>query len=654
MMHSVPKTLHGATLGKAHQWVRSITDTREYALENPDGERISLADLTNGSTKQVRVVGEVKKNPAHPAAFTGRSFGMNQHVNLTHILPEEVKPALVSSMVREQGLFGAVQSLSILLARPLKDFTPTSPMAEEILRSMFYDYKGGAVPLRNPAPVGFGRSYGGRILGEEIAARDAALMKYVEEAVEKTDSIDLTEGELDNFLKNSFVPYMLAAEANRRAISYIRRFILPAAKEFNVRGTALQREFDYMVKHMATDPAHFYHGKEFAIIAHPAFLFPQFGPVVLPVPVGDPKKKKEDEATKYATDVIDDLFVNAGNPPRFDKGTFVRRESDYKRDDKYPVEFLGDYLVGGSKVGGVMDWQYVKDRMKKFDIGAIVRAFGTKITTGDRVAYASDESEFIEAFKKLKDKDTKEILEKASEQQSAALFVMDLHGMKPRPTDWPDALVLSAMEVFSKNRAGMSGKMTLVEKLETSEKFDLMEPITVEYEDSGFKFAVDVDFKELDKLQDKINTKWRASGAPAGTSGPTALEIITEAIKIATPKGMLITDATLSTSSISIGELMAEAVSLAVTKHGYEADEDDIRFVTALIIKAAQEMDTLSYVAEIKGPARAFAEVVKAASEEATTEARAAIEAFSAKGNDANTYLGLLALKEAIEKMEVV
>ena len=117
---------------------------------------------------------------------------------------------------------------------------------------------------------------------------------------------------------------------------------------------------------------------------------------------------------------------------------------------------------------------------------------------------------------------------------------------------------------------------------------------------------------------------------------------------------MLITDANLSTSSISIGELMAEAVSLAVTKHGYEADEDDIRFVTALIIKAAQEMDTLSYVAEIKGLARAFAEVVKAASEEATTEATDAIAAFSARGEDAGTYLGLLALKEAIEKMEVV
>ena len=220
MMHSVPKTLHGATLGKAHQWVRSITDTREYALENPDGERISLADLTNGSTVEVRVIGEVKQNPAHPAAFTGRSFGMNRHVSLTHILPEEVKPALVSSMVREQGLFGAVQSLSILMARPLKEFVPTSPMADEILRARFYDSEGTALPLRNPAPAGLGRSYGGRLLGEEIAAKDAAMYKYVKETIESVDTIEVTEAEMQNFVNNSLAPFLLAAEANRRAITY--------------------------------------------------------------------------------------------------------------------------------------------------------------------------------------------------------------------------------------------------------------------------------------------------------------------------------------------------------------------------------------------------------------------------------------------------
>ena len=220
--------------------------------------------------------------------------------------------------------------------------------------------------------------------------------------------------------------------------------------------------------------------------------------------------------------------MNAGNPPRFDKGTFVRRESDYKRDDKYSVEFLGDYLVGGSKVGGVMDWQYVKDRMKKFDIGVIVLSV-PKSRPATGWAYASDESEFIEAFKKLKDKDTKEILEKASEQQSAALFVMDLHGMKPRPTDWPDALVLSAMEVFSKNRAGMSGKMTLVEKLETDAKFDFMEPITVEVSEGGHTASIEVDFTKLDELQGKLNAEW----APfIGMAPPQASNVIMEALSI--------------------------------------------------------------------------------------------------------------------------
>ena len=342
----------------------------------------------------------------------------------------------------------------------------------------------------------------------------------------------------------------------------------------------LQREFDYMVKHMATDST-LLPREGVRIIAHP-FLFPQFGPVVLPVPVGDPKKKKEDEATKYATDVIDDLFVNRQSSS-LRQGTFVRRESDYKRDDKYLVEFLGDYLVGGSKVGGVMDWQYVKDRMKKFDT-KIVRAFGTKITTGDRMAYASDESEFIEAFKKLKDKDTKEILEKASEQQSAALFVMDLHGMS---LALPIGLTLSSSPPWKalEEPCWHGGKMTLVEKLETDAKFDFMEPITVEVSEEAI-MSIEVDFTKLDELQGKLNAEWVPF---IGMAPPQASNVIMEALKIATPKGMLITDANPSTSSISIGELMAEAVSLAVTKHGYEADEDDIRFVTALIIKAAQK-----------------------------------------------------------------
>ena len=148
------------------------------------------------------------QNPAHPAAFTGRTFGMNRHVNLTHILPEEVKPALVSSMVREQGLFGAVQSLSILMARPLKEFTPVSPMAEEILRARFYDFDDSGIALRNPAPIGLGRSYGGRLLGQENAMQDAALKKFVGEAIDNIDKIDVTVAEMDNFVNNCLTPFL--------------------------------------------------------------------------------------------------------------------------------------------------------------------------------------------------------------------------------------------------------------------------------------------------------------------------------------------------------------------------------------------------------------------------------------------------------------
>ena len=649
MMHSVPKSLHGATLGKAHQWVRSITDTREYALENPSGERISLADLTNGSTKEVRVVGEVKQNPAHPAAFTGRSFGMNRHVSLTHILPEEVKPALVSSMVREQGLFGAVQSLSILMARPLKEFVPTSPMAEEILRATFYDYQGSALPLRNPAPIGFGRSYGGRLLGEEIAYRDAAMDKYVKEAIDKTDKIDLTEGEMKNFLSNSFVPYMLAAEANRRAISYIRRFIVPAAEEFGVRGKSVKREFDYMVKHMATDPADFYHGKEFAIVAHPGFLFPQFGPVVLPVP--------SSKSDKQALNRIDDLFLNAGNPPRFSGGTFARRESDWKggKDEDPPVSFLSDYLVGGAKAGGPLDWEYVKDRMKKFDLGAIVRAFSSKIMAEDNVAYASDEGEFVKAFQTLKTKDKKQILDKASDQQASTLFVMDLHGMRPRPSDWPDALVLSAMEVLSKHREGISGDMTLIDSFKTGVGTRLTEPIEVDYTFNTEEKQVTVDFTRLDDLQGELETLF-AVDPKSGGSIPSAPEVIALALKKSRPTDVLLSDAILSSANVSLGDIMAEAVSLAITKHGYESDADDIRFVTVLMIKAIEEMNSGSLTNELKGPERILAQIAKETSDKAAKGASEAIKELSGKSGEstASAYLALLAAYEAIEQMEVV
>lgn len=637
-MHNVPSNLRGATLGKAHQWVRSLTDTREYALENPAGKRISLGDLTNGSTTEVRIIGEVKKNPAHPAAFTGRSFGMNRHVNLTHILPEEVKPALVSAMVREHGLFGAVQSLSILMSRPLKDFVPSSPMAEEILRARFYDYEGTSLPLRNPtpAPVGFGRSYGGRLLGEEIATQDAALEKYVMEAMDSIDKISITAAEMNNFVNNSLTPFLLAAEANRRAITYIRREILPVAKDLGIRGKSLDREFQYMVKHMATDPADFYHGKEFAIIAHPAFLFPQFGPMALPVP--------SSKSDKRAVALINDLFLNAGNAPRFEGGKFVRRDAESKAmsrklKDTFAVQFLGDYLVGGAKFGDPLDWNFIKGRMKKFDLGGIIRALAYH--TGEAVApLASDEGAFIEAFKELKGKDRAAIAKRVAETQPASLFVMDLHGMLPRPADWPDALVLSAMEVLAKYRAGVKESDVLEIDFTTDAGLGVVE---FDYEHAGATKRVEVNLADLDVV---VLTTHLEAVFGAGAA-PNAFDVIAAAMKEAAPK-LRVSELTLSGSEADLADIMSEAVSLAITKHGYESDEDDIRFVTALMIQGVTRVRGAHGLMKLDGIAGALADLAKDEGEADRAAVDAAIQKIiDEHDKPAGAYVALLALKRS-------
>jgi len=655
-MHTVPKHLRGATLGKAHQWVRSMTDTREYALENPSGQRVSLGDLTNGSVSTVRIVGEIKKNPAtpncgcgqnpcitygtmqnpaHPAAFTGRTFGMNRHVNLTHILPEEVKPALVSSMVREQGLFGAVQSLSILMARPLKEFTPVSPMAEEILRARFYDFDDSGIALRNPAPIGLGRSYGGRLLGQEIAMQDAALKKFVGEAIDNIDKIDVTVAEMDNFVNNCLTPFLLAAEANRRAISYIRQYILPAAKDYKIRGKNLQREFEYMVKHMATDPADFYYGKEFAIVAHPAFLFPQFGPMVLPTPTN-----KRDKRTIR---MINDLFANAGNPPRFEGGTFVRRET--KADEKeQSVQFLGDYLLGGAKVGDPLDWAYVKNRMKRLDIGSIIRAVA--LTTGKNSdPLVSDEGAFIEAYKTLTKKTRKEIADKVAANRPAPLFIMDLNGMRPRPVDWPDALVLSAMEILGKYRAGV----------------DESNVLSMDFNKAGAPGEGTVDFDYThDKVTKKITIDFADLSAslkaaekmfPPVATGATVFdkgEVMMQALALTDSVPLTLKETVLSKSDASIGEIMTEAVSLSITKHGYEPDEDDIRFTTALVITATKKARKSDGLMKTTGIAAVLAEASKETADEDRKKVDEAIKKLTEEEDSpAGALIALMALKKA-------
>jgi len=593
MMHTVPKELRGATLGAAHKWVRTQTDAREYALKNPSGETISLAELTNGSVVEVEIVGGPKKNPAHPATFTARDYGINNRVNLTHILPEEVSPALVSSLVQDHGLFGAVQSLSMLMSRPLKEDYPVSAAAEEILRARAYTVEGSTLALRNPAPYGFGRSYGGRFLGQEIAAEDEAMRKYVEENItNKLENISLTEGEAKNFVNNSLAPFLLAAEANRQAVAYIRQYILPAAKKFGLRKGSLDREFDYMVKHMATDPADFYYGKEFAILAHPGFLFPQFGTVAFPVP--------SNSRDTVALARINDLFLNAGNPPKFAGNKFVRREAEARkmRDAKNAdaVKFLNQRISTPADSAPI-SWDFIKERLKKFDLAAIIRSVALS-TQQVEEKYTSDTGAFVEAFKTLSTKERNEVLKQTFEQSPEVLFVMDLQGMRPRPHDWPDKLVLSTMEVFAQNRVNVEPVDMLKESFSAGGGLGTVE---VEGQEVNLDQAVEA-FEDDEKLA-------KALGLSADEAAQATARFA-KAMQQASKRGIVLKDLTLPKSKASLGDMMVSAVSLAITKHGYEASGEDIKFTTVLMVYALQNLGAATGHMELNSLAADFAGIL--------------------------------------------
>ena len=130
-MQTVPTSLIGASLGEAHKWVREQMvlsnpgkPMADYTLTNQDGKAVSLSDLTKGRTSHVTIVGAgstVRKNPAHPAEIAGfMEIPKPMHRNrLSALTQDDITPALYNAMVNEFGLFGATQTLSILLTRPV-------------------------------------------------------------------------------------------------------------------------------------------------------------------------------------------------------------------------------------------------------------------------------------------------------------------------------------------------------------------------------------------------------------------------------------------------------------------------------------------------------------------------------------------------------
>jgi len=524
-MHTVPSSLMGSSLGEAHKWVRSqmvrsnpSKPMADYTLTNENGKKVSLSDLVRGNASHVTInaAGSVRSNPAHPAEIQGfMEVPKPMHVSrLTALTQDEITPALYNAMVNEFGLFGATQTLSILLTRPVSPSLHHTQKTANLIRAR----KGESLlpqhrfmpkskheqkkqekkdnknrqrnsrTRKNPSSLetvnaatglGLGRSVpaAARTLGRagvlnldldktttDIRREVDRMLDDAEDRFESGESGALlsvanrmslkyenSEKLFDNFAKNVLGPYLITSTANINALKYLNEYILPAMREIVGSNSAKKRKLDKQYKHLveklATDPKDFYMGTELALIAHPGFLFPRAGLALMPVP----------ESTK---DTAFRAFAQIGTPPKWDPKTGFVMVAD--KSDKSGVAYLDQTTfkkVQDGSFGGIKSVLSAFDAINK--LTDVIERYGQTESTGFNVLVRD-----TRAMAQMSGDQLYRSLSWDDGKRKPAFYFVDLPGIRPIPTNWPQGLIMAMMEILASNRERITG---LGSKFDTTE-----------------------------------------------------------------------------------------------------------------------------------------------------------------------------------------
>ena len=320
----VPTTLSGGSLLDAHKWVKSQMaksnpgGSADYTLRNPEGGSVTLSDIIRNNPNNVEVeivtngIGGVRSNPrgiSIPTDFSSSpSFPRTGNFTMA-LLPNRLDPQLVERMVAQEGLFAAVQTLTILLSE--------RSVAESISpRTAGLLYAHSAIPRKNP-------SVKTPFLGDavkEMVDSDIRISQYLyqqfEVDIEAHDGIigkakisatyGLTRRMLDTFVDDVLAPFLAVAPANRGALREINKKIpqiktrssetkteiakrtgkkivgalTPEKLKAAAKKAGFKTESDYakayakLMELLPTRAEDFYHGREFGLLANPQCIYP--------------------------------------------------------------------------------------------------------------------------------------------------------------------------------------------------------------------------------------------------------------------------------------------------------------------------------------------------------------------------------------------
>ena len=581
MRATVPSSLQGGSLLDAHKWVKSKLarnnpgGTADYTLADSIGNPITLSDLVrnNPATIEVEIIsgrGGVRNNPSLPLPtdFTPSADFVRGGNFSNQLLPRDLDPALVERMVAQEGIFGAVNTLTILLSkRSVAD--GISPATAGLL------YAYSAVPRKNPSgKTPFLADAPKQMHDSEIMIRRYLDQEHGLDIEQQTDIIGdtkvsakygLTLASLEQFVKEVLAPFLAIASGNRGAIRTMNK--LSAGFEGQEKKD-FANNFGKLMYLMPTKAEDFYVGREYALIASTEFIYPILAQRLL-------KPKEIDTLLEVAKKFPNNLDQSGKTLKLSSKAqklikNRVGRQPIWKRA-LAKIPFLGDLAPSIAVRGGSMHSKAQLVKGQNVDDEQLI-AFIVDSINLDRYRAAGLDAELPSRF----------------------IFMRDVGGFYPSPPrKWPPALIYSVMDAFLEALPQIVDIRSAGEdRLQSKVSLNLLGQMTDETNflgknpDEEYKSFTYKEFKDTLNKSDVVKKAFLVGlGVDGGTLDP---------VHTATPEGFIAfvfaewepevyTIDSKAGLGISIIELLYNAMDIARSKYEYEPTNDDITFALLLI-----------------------------------------------------------------------
>jgi len=289
MQVKVPKSLQGGSLLDAHKWVKSQMTrsnpggSADYSLVDSVGNPMTLSDIVRNNPADITVeiisgVGGVRSNPSLPlpADFVPSPDFARAGNFSSQLLPRDLDPALVERMVAQEGVFGAVNTLSILLSKR-SAAEGISPTTAGLL------YAHSAIPRENPS----GKTPFLADVAKEMYDSEIMIHRYLAQhdisSVEKQSNMikqakvsakyNLTQRNLNQFVVEVLAPFLGVASGNRGALRTINKI---SAGMSSAEKKNFANNFGKLMYLMPTKAEDFMKGREYGLVASTEFIYPVF------------------------------------------------------------------------------------------------------------------------------------------------------------------------------------------------------------------------------------------------------------------------------------------------------------------------------------------------------------------------------------------